>query len=495
MPGFLGGAGVLRSGRAQHGPRRGRAGPLRRVLGARPPLELPRGPHRRAAAARAQDPSVAYGTTGAARAVDGRSSPGSRRRTRLTSSRLRARAHGARLVRGDRYGLPGPQGARAEGDLRRALARRADHHGVRRLGLRRQPDRPPRRGLQPVRRRSSGFDTRFALGVPGAGAAGSTSHRSSALLSGVSGAPYMNAIPLTPETFQVPPVFGVGAYYRSGGHRPARGAAAHAQHRARPAAAVLARRRQLRHRHAGRPRLRADQRSRARRNFRRQLGAALVPARERRVLPRRAGRREELPVPGRRHLRLARGPDRSPLHVGRLRAAGRRRCIPWRSTSRVSRTRRSESEVTDIAELARTMFDAPADFIEQYFPTAITADVGAVGEGDRSGSLAGLRYNGIPRRPAMLIQAGDSNSNAGVDSGPPIRGEAPNDQPLQPPLDTPRLQPPRRADCGPCAERRPARAEQHGDGGLHAGRGGAVGVALPGRLGLRPRAPVSREAS
>ncbi|HEX2129900.1 MAG TPA: hypothetical protein VHF58_11865, partial [Solirubrobacterales bacterium] len=86
-----------------------------------------------------------------------------------------------------------------------------------------------------------------------------------------------------------------------------------------------------------------------------------------------------------------------------------------------------ESEVSSLRQLARTQFEAPANFIEQYFPVRILTDVDAAGEGDRSGTLAGLVHDGIPRRPAMLIQAADSDANEAADSGRPHRGEPPND--------------------------------------------------------------------
>ena len=41
------------------------------------------------------------------------------------------------------------------------------------------------------------------------------------------------------------------------------------------------------------------------------------------------------------------------------------------------------------------------------------------------------------RRPAILINAGDSDSNDGQDSGLPVRGEAPNDRPLSRRIDIP----------------------------------------------------------
>jgi len=88
-----------------------------------------------------------------------------------------------------------------------------------------------------------------------------------------------------------------------------------------------------------------------------------------------------------------------------------------------------ESEVTDIEQFARGSFEAPADFAEQYFPTRITTDVGAATAGDRSGDLSNLRYDGIAERPALLIQAGDSDDNSGEDSGTPQEGDPPNGMP------------------------------------------------------------------
>ena len=89
-----------------------------------------------------------------------------------------------------------------------------------------------------------------------------------------------------------------------------------------------------------------------------------------------------------------------------------------------------EGEVSDIRQFARTMFEGPANFVEQYFPTRILVDVVAAEGGDRSGSLGGLKYDGPSKRPALLIQAGDSDDNSPEDSGPPKAGEPPNDKPL-----------------------------------------------------------------
>ena len=90
-----------------------------------------------------------------------------------------------------------------------------------------------------------------------------------------------------------------------------------------------------------------------------------------------------------------------------------------------------DSEVSSLRELARTMFEAPSNFIEQYFPVRILTDVGAAEGGDRSGDLANLRYDGPSMKPILLIQAADSDDNDAPDSGPAYVSETkPNDRPL-----------------------------------------------------------------
>jgi hypothetical protein len=90
-----------------------------------------------------------------------------------------------------------------------------------------------------------------------------------------------------------------------------------------------------------------------------------------------------------------------------------------------------ESEVTDLHEFARVFFDAPADFVEQYFPTRLATDVVAAEGGDRSGDLQNLRYDGPSQRPILLVTAGDSDSNdPSDDDGPEKEGDKPNDKPL-----------------------------------------------------------------
>ncbi len=103
------------------------------------------------------------------------------------------------------------------------------------------------------------------------------------------------------------------------------------------------------------------------------------------------------------------GPPRNPLE---LNDAG----APY--TSR-------EGEVSSLRELGRTMFEAPANFTEQYFPTKIIADVAAA----ESGTFEDIIYDGPALRPAALIQAGDSDSNDAADEGRPFDGTPPNDFP------------------------------------------------------------------
>jgi hypothetical protein len=87
-----------------------------------------------------------------------------------------------------------------------------------------------------------------------------------------------------------------------------------------------------------------------------------------------------------------------------------------------------ESEVTDLRQLARAIFQPPANFIEQYFPTRLVTDFAAMEAGDRSGDLENLRHDGPSMRPILLVQAGDSDSNDVPDDGPVRTGEAPNDK-------------------------------------------------------------------
>jgi hypothetical protein len=67
------------------------------------------------------------------------------------------------------------------------------------------------------------------------------------------------------------------------------------------------------------------------------------------------------------------------------------------------------SEVSDITQFSRTLFQAsPALFTEPYFPTALLLDTFALGAGDRSGTLANLRYSdGITQHPSVYVDGGE----------------------------------------------------------------------------------------
>jgi hypothetical protein len=269
----------------------------------------------------------------------------------------------------------------------------------------------------------AGMDTRFSLGLPGGGG-GLDITRAFFGLSAVSGAPYMNATPLTPETFQVPPIFGVGAYYNPSGTN-ALGGLPHTVNL--DLAQVLLFSRDVVNAVTG-PGIR---------QFRLSNEVALGGIFDDNSAPLsflrasvgffRGGKivDKNFPFPGDGTYALP-GDTSTPLYewenyddVG---ASGHPLARNEEGGFYTSR----ESEVSDIHELARTMFQAPADFIEQYFPSALTEDVSAAGAGE----IDDLRYNGTSQKPALLILAGDSQDNSAPDTGPPIVGAPPNAQPL-----------------------------------------------------------------
>lgn len=90
-----------------------------------------------------------------------------------------------------------------------------------------------------------------------------------------------------------------------------------------------------------------------------------------------------------------------------------------------------DSEVTDIRQLGRALYQYPINFIESYFPTRLVTDFAAVEAGDRSGDLAAMSHDGPSMRPILLVQAGDSDGNdTADDSGPTQTGGKPNDKKL-----------------------------------------------------------------
>ena len=398
-------------------------------------------------AARAGNGSVAYDYYWNGKEVEGKTFGGFKTANRRgLPRRVRPRAHDARLEHDPGARHPQPAHARAQGHLRRPLAGRPAHRGLRELGLRRQAGDRHRRGLQPVRR---------------------------------TGRPRYHAL------------------RQRGGQRRARG-------RRRARAGRRKRRRALRRRSAadagddpdplGLRRRRLHQPDGT--NMLRDLPHSTNLDLSQKVLFSRDAANFATGMPsirdftitneatlagvlddnsaGLSFLRASVGfstGGRTPTRTSRLPAAAssRSRRSPRPRSTRGSTTTTwapaapplelnddgqpytsREGEVSDIHQFARAMFEGPANFVEQYFPTRMLVDVVAAGEGDRSGSLAGLRYNGPSKRPALLIQAGDSDDNSPDDTGPPKSRRPAERQAAQPRGDHPRLQPSGRGHGRPC---------------------------------------------
>ena len=72
------------------------------------------------------------------------------------------------------------------------------------------------------------------------------------------------------------------------------------------------------------------------------------------------------------------------------------------------------SEVTDVHQLAAAFGAPSADGTEWYFPIRLLTDLTAIQLGDRHGSLANFEYDGISKRPAIYLDAGDSGLETGM---------------------------------------------------------------------------------
>jgi hypothetical protein len=262
-----------------------------------------------------------------------------------------------------------------------------------------------------------GLDTDVSLarggGAGGAGGGGST---------GSSASPYVNAPPLTPETFQLPPIFGVGSWY----HPQRTDLLKKLPHTTN----IDLSQRLLFSRDAanfatGSPGIRDftttnqvtlagvfDDNSAPLSFLRSSVGSLTGGPVVQKNFPTPD---PTLALPGDPKAKLYRWQNYD--KVGTTPIAKNDEGRPF--TSR-------ESEVSDVGDLARTMWEAPANFIEQYFPTRILSDVAAAGAGDRGGSLAALQHDGPAHRPVAEIDAGDSQSNSGPDTGRPVTGTPPN---------------------------------------------------------------------
>ena len=272
-----------------------------------------------------------------------------------------------------------------------------------------------------------GFDTTVGLDGSGGGAAGGGSANGLASQSGA--APYINAPPLTPGTIQLTTIAGVGAYYA-----PDTETNFNKQIPNTPEYEVTLR--ALYSRDAvnfatGNPNPRDyrvtgatlfgsvfDDNSSGLSILRASLGfvtgGPLVD--------------KNFPAPD---PTLALTASTEPLYTWQDYTQVGRDGAPVALNSRGEPYTNRASETTSLRDMARNFFDGPTNFVEQYFPTRIMTDVVAAEGGDRSGSLAGLKYDGPAMDPILLIQAGDSDSNNGADSGPAVTSSTkPNDKPL-----------------------------------------------------------------
>jgi hypothetical protein len=262
-----------------------------------------------------------------------------------------------------------------------------------------------------------GLDTTLDIGSSEGGWPGADVVTELVAQSGAS--PYVNATPLTPETIQLPPIFGVGAF-----HQPDRTGLNAAL--PRTPNINLAQRllfsRDAAHFATGSPDIREfdvtnevtlagvfDDNSNPVSILRSSVGSVtggpLVD--------------KNFPAPD-PTLALVEDPDSSTYRWQGYRKVGAGGAPLELNDAGEPYTSR-ESEVSDLTQLGRAMFEPPADFTEQYFPTRILTDVAAA----ESGGFEELRHDGVARKPGLLIQAADSDDNSAPDEGPPYLGEDP----------------------------------------------------------------------
>ena len=218
------------------------------------------------------------------------------------------------------HGDPGPAAARAQGDLRRPLARRPADRRLRELGLRRRPGDQAATPATSSAPASSASTRRSRSAAAPAAAAPPATARTWSSASGA--APYVNAPPLTPETIQVPTVFGVGAFFDPQGTDLIARAAAHDRTSTSPSASLFSR--DAAHFATGEPehpRLHAHQRGR------RSPASSTTTRRRSRSCARASARSvggplvdKNFPTPGRRHAGAARGARRRRSTRGRATA-------------------------------------------------------------------------------------------------------------------------------------------------------------------------------
>ncbi len=265
-----------------------------------------------------------------------------------------------------------------------------------------------------------GLDTDFSLGGATSGAGGGGEIGDFLAASGA--APYVNAPPLAPETIQVPAVFGVGAFFDPAGtdllkELPHTDAIDLSQR--------LLFSKDAAHFASNSPSIRDftltnqvtlagvfDDNSNPVSILRAGLGQVVGgPLAD-----------KNFPTPGGGTLALPEEPA-TPLYAWEsYRTTGLEGHPVEPNDSGEPYTTR-ESETSDLRQFARALFEPPADFTEQYFPTRILTDLGQAA----SGGFEQMIYDGPNLRPGLLVQAGDSDDNSSADKGPPTKGTAPND--------------------------------------------------------------------
>jgi hypothetical protein len=271
-----------------------------------------------------------------------------------------------------------------------------------------------------------GLDTRLAVGIP----SGAATSSSGVLLAAniASDSPYVNTPPIVPETIQLPPIFGVGAFYDPDNTDLLK-ELPHSQN------IDLAQRflfsRDAANFATGIPSIRDftisnelslagvfDDNSAPLFFMRSSLGFLTGGGLTDKNFP---SKDPNLALP-----EDTSAPLYSWQNYSEVGAGGN--TIPLNDEGQPYTSR--EGEASDIRQFARTTFEAPADFIEQYFPTKLLKDLQDAGNGNRDGSLSHLKYDDGPaRKAAIIVRAGDSANNSAPDEGPPIPGDPPNARP------------------------------------------------------------------
>lgn len=268
-----------------------------------------------------------------------------------------------------------------------------------------------------------GLDTSLDIGGGSGGGAGGGTVTGPIAASGAS--PYVNATPLTPETIQIPPIFAVGAFFAP----DETGLQAQLPHTSNiDTAQRLLFSKDAAHFAIGMPDIRDfdltnevalagvfDDNSNPVSILRSSIGSVTGGPLADKNFP--------TPDPT---LAMVDDPDNSTYRWQAYREVGANGAPIELNDEGEPYTSR-ESEVSDLTQLARAMFDAPSDFTEQYFPTRLLTDT----VGAESGGFEDLRYDGVAEKPGILIQAGDSDDNSAPDDGPPYAGDSPpNEMPL-----------------------------------------------------------------